>query len=192
MGTEKLITPIQLYNIVSIRTYRFDLELSGPDVSYGIKKSKNFIGSIENGEGYYTDDVMNDIASYFSEVAKEKQETLRNQNSRKKIKTEYTIHDFYPKKPLPDTKVVKRLDPIPKGSGPTITLNAVLETSDFFDVSRRLSEIVAHCNQLQNQQWQGSDFTQTISRLMKKGRLREVPVEGGFTAYVKTGEEKQD
>ena len=192
MGTEKWITPIQLYNIVSIRTYRFDLELSGPDISAGIKKSPNFIGSIENGEGYYTDDVMNDIASYFSEVAKEKQETLRTQKSKKKIKTEYTIHDFYPKKPLSDTKVLKTIDPIPKGSGPTITLNAVLETSDFFNVSRRLSEIVAHCSQLQNQKWEGSDFTQTISRLVKKGRLQEVTVEGKFTAYMKSEEEKQD
>lgn len=192
MGSEKWITPIQLYNIVSIRTYRFDLELSGADISSGIEKSPNFIGSIENGEGYYTDSVMNDVASYFSKAAKEKQAFLKSQKSKKKIKTDYTIYDFYPKKPLPETKVIKTIDPIPKGSGPTITFNAVLETSDFFDVPRRLSEIVAHCNQLQNQKWEGSDFTQTISRLVKKGRLQEVTVEGKFTAYMKPEEEKQD
>jgi len=84
------------------------------------------------------------------------------------------------------------MEPIPKGSGPQVTLDAVLETSDFFDIPRRLKEIVAHCNQLQNQQWEGSDFTQTLSRLVKKGRLQEVPVEGGFVAYVSTEKFKKE
>jgi len=194
MGDEKRITPIQLYNTNAIRSFRLDLDVSATELSVGIKKGPTYIGHLESnaGDSYYSDDVMNRVADFLSKAAKEKQAYLKSQKSRKKIKTDYTVHDFYPKKQLPEAKVSRVIEPIPKGSGPTITLNAVLETSDFFDIPRRLSEIVAHCNQLQNQKWKGSDFTQTISRLVKKERLQEVPVEGGFTAYVKPEEAKKD
>jgi len=88
--------------------------------------------------------------------------------------------------------LLRAIDPIPQGSGSTATLNAVLEISDFFDTPRRLKEIVVHCNQLQNQKWEGKDFTQTISQLVKKGRLQEVSVEGGFVTYVSTEKFKKE
>jgi len=188
------ITPTQQFNIDAIRKIRLELDTSAEEISIEVGKNPRYVGHIENPShnSTHTDQSMSDIANILTNIAKAKQEALKQQKSKKKIKTEYTVLDFYPKKPLPDTRVIKRIDPIPQGSGSAATLNAVLETSDFFDTPRRLKEIVAHCNQLQNQQWEGSDFTQTLSRLVKKGRLQEVPVEGGFVAYVSTEKFKKE
>lgn len=188
------ITPIQQFNIDTIRKIRLELDTSAEEISKEMDKNPRYIGHIENPShnSAYTDQGMSDIANILTAIARAKQEYLKQQGSKKKIKTEYTIHDFYPPKPLSDTKVIKRIDPIPQESGSAVTLNAVLETGDFFNVQRRLSEIVAYCNQLQNQKWRGSDFTQTLDRLTKKGRLVKIALEGDLVAYIKPTEQKQD
>lgn len=179
------ITPIQLHNINIIRIFRFDLSISAREISYALGKSPSYVATIEseNSIAYYSDDIMTEIAIFLTAEAKKLQMENKENGIKKKIKTEYTILDFYPKKPLVDIKVLKSIEPVPKGSGAVVTLNAVIEDTDFFDETRTLAQIVTHCNQLQNQHWTGSDFTQTLDRLVKKGRLKVETLTGGIYGY---------
>lgn len=103
-------------------------------------------------------------------------------------KTEYTIYDFYPTEILSDNRILKVIPAIPKDSGPTGTLNALIEATDFFDSERTLKEIVNKANEVQNQSWQGSNFTQPLANSVKKNRLKLTLVDGqnSYTSVQKT------
>lgn len=190
MPSEILITPTQQYNIDSIRRIRLELDIVSEELSLISSPSKHlkYIGNIESsrGKGFYTDAAMVKIASYFSKVAKERQKELIESGSNDRIKTEYSIRDFYPPKPLEDKLQIKTSIPIPKGVGPTVTLNAVIETEDFFDRERTLKEIVSYCNKFDNKNWKESDFTATLERAVGKGKLKKYYDQEEKVFYIKS------
>lgn len=188
MAKEFKITPSRQYNIDTIRRIRLDLGISGTELSLEISSSKNttFVGSIESAgnNASYTDHMMNQIAIYFTTIAKQRQAELDQLHGNEiKIKTDYTIYDFYPKTPLSEDLQTKVILSIPRDGSPTATLNAILETSDFLNTNRSLKEIVAHCNDIQKQAWQGSDFTATLERAKNKGRIEFIYLNDGTVKY---------
>lgn len=188
MAKEQKITPIRQYNIDTIRRLRLELDITGEELSAELDKSLKYIGHIESPahNAFHTDGGMNQIAIYFSKVAKERQFELNKVSGNiTKLKTEYTIYDFYPKNPLPEVLEIKTSSPIPREGGVTATLNALLETSDFFDAPRKLKEIVDHFNHLQNKNWKDSDFTATLERAWLKGKLKRTDLPDGSVRYQK-------
>lgn len=181
------ITLIQQYNIDKIKGYRLMLDISGPELSDRIAKSSTYVNQAESAGSdlFYSDEVMNKIASVLTEEAKDKQQLLKELKSEEKIKINYSIHDFYPKKPVTDGKQIKTNIGIPAGLGPSVTLNAVIETEDFFDEARTLKEIVDHCNAFESMSWKESDFTATLDRADKKGKLKKFYDSNGKVFYVK-------
>ena len=146
------IFPIELYIIVQIRTIRLELDVTAKEISVFLKKNPKYIGHIESSahNAKYNDEILSSIALYLTDRAKQKQEELIKANDDIIIQTEYNIHDFYPTEILSDEKVIKKIDPIPAGSGPTGTLNALIESTNFFKTAKTLSEIVAKANKVQN------------------------------------------
>jgi len=179
---------IQQYNIDRVKEYRLALDISGPELSKRIGKSSTYVNQAESAGSdlFYSDEIMNKIALVFTEEAKEKLRFLTELKSDEKIKVSYSIHDFYPKKPLLDEKKTKKNIGIPTGLGPTVTLNAVIETEDFFNEARTLKEIVEHCNTFENMNWKESDFTATLDRADKKGKLKKFYASDSKVYYVKS------
>lgn len=173
--------PIELYIIIKVRFFRLELGILPEDLSLFLDKNKHYIGNIESSShnGKYNDTVLNKIAAYFTDKAKELETA---------DKTEYTIYDFYPTETLDDNRVIKNIPYILDGSGPTGTLNALIEATDFFDSERTLKEIVNKANEVQNQSWQGSNFTQPLANSVKKNRLKLTLVDGqnSYTSVQKT------
>ncbi|MCL4639490.1 MAG: hypothetical protein M5Z89_10915 [Olivibacter sp.] len=181
-------TLIQQYNIDKIKESRLALEVSGPELSNRIGKSATYVNQAESAGSdlFYSDEVMNRIAAVLTEEAKEKQKIITQLKSKEKIKITYSIHDFYPKKPLEDKLIVKTSVPIPKGVGPSVTLNAIIETEDFFDRERTLKEIVSYCNKFDNKNWKESDFTATLERAVGKGKLKKYYDQEEKVFYIKS------
>lgn len=181
--------PIELYLIVRIRTIRLELDITAEEISVFLKKNPKYIGHIESSahNAKYNDEILSDIAIYLTEKAKNKQEDLIKADDDTIIQTEYTIHDFYPTEILSDEKVVKKIDPIPLGSGPTGTLNALIESTNFFKTARTLKEIVAKANKVQNQNWEASNFTQPLENAVKgKSKRLDVILKDGLNTYILT------
>lgn len=181
------ITPTQQYNIDSIRVARLELDATAEEISVRMKKNPKYLGNIESPahNATHTDQGMNQIATILSDIAKEKHSDLKANKISSKIKTKFSIHDFYPPKPLEDKLQIKTSIPIPKGAGPTVTLNAVIETEHFFDEARTLKEIVDHCNAFESMSWKESDFTATLDRADKKGKLKKFYDSNSKVYYVK-------
>lgn len=160
------LSPIELYIIIKVRTIRLSLGITGEEISDILDKNPKYIGHIESSghNAKYNDTVLNEIAAYFTRKATDK--------------TEYTIYDFYPAEILSDDKVIKIIPAIPEGTGPTGTLNALIEATDFFDSERTLKEIVNKANQVQNQNWEGNNFTQPLANSVKKNRLKLTLING--------------
>lgn len=135
----------------------------------------------EQNEGGYNDSVLTEIAQYISAKIKEYPESALEI----KGKTEYTIYDFYPTEILSDEKVIKKIDPIPHDSGPTGTLNALIESTDFFKTAKTLNEIVAKANEVQNQNWEAKNFTQPLENAVKgKNKQLKIVLKDGLNTYV--------
>lgn len=188
MAKKSFIFPIQLYNIKAVRRVRTHFGISARQLSSGIGKSINYIGTIENeqGEGSYSDDVLSDIANYINKIIAE-DTTLELETEGK---NHYTIYDFYPKEILGNAKILKNIDPIPLGSGPTVTLNALIESTDFFIDARTLKEIVRECNKIQNRDWTPQDFTQPLENAVKR-KLLKVIINDGLNTYIFTKKPKK-
>lgn len=168
-----MITPIRQYFLDKVREIRLNLDITGEDISKELGYSLKYIGNIESssGDSNYNDDTMNKIAIYFTKITKERQAELDAiPGNTIKLKTDYTIYDFYPKKPLSEIPQIKTSTPIPRDGGPTATLNALIEIG-FFDTQKTLKEVVEECNRLQNQNWTSSDFTAILLRAKNSGRL---------------------
>lgn len=183
MAIAILISPIQLYNITAVRRIRLYYGISAQELSLGIGKSQNYIGTMENEqiEGSYSDTVLTQIAQYIND-------TIKNYPDNKleiKGKTNYNIYDFYPTEILSDEKVIKKVDPIPSGSGPTVTLNSLIESTDFFNKAQTLNKIVAKSNAVQNENWIAQDFTQPLENAVK-GKIKrlEVILKDGLNTYM--------
>lgn len=176
--------PIELYIIIKVRFFRLELGILPEELSLFLDKNKHYIGNIESSShnGKYNDTVLNKIAAYFTDKAKELETA---------DKTEYTIYDFYPTEILSDNIVIKVIPAIPKGSGPTGTLNALIEATDFFDSEKTLKEIVNKANEVQNQSWQGNNFTQPLENSVKKNRLKLTLI-GGQNNYTSVQKTKKD
>src|SRR5690606_22271034 len=142
----------------------------------------------------YNDEILSQIALYFTQIAKEKQQEFLNAGDPTSIKTEYTIYDFYPKEILSDEKVIKEIPGIPEGSGPASTLNALIEATDFFKTARTLKEIVLKANEVQNKNWEASDFTRPLERAVKGTNKRlEIILDGnGLNTYILARKQKKD
>ena len=84
-----------------------------------------------------------------------------------------------------DKLEIKTSIPIPKGVGPTVTLNTVIETEDFFNEARMPQEIVVHCNAFENMSWKESDFTATLDKTDKTGKLKKFYDSNSKVYYVK-------
>jgi len=178
---------IEIYLIVRIRTIRLELGITAKEISLFLKKNPEYIGNIESSahNAKYNDEVLSLIAVYFTLMAKEKQKELLAAQDETVIQTEYTIHDFYPSEILSDEKVIKKIDPIPHDSGPTGTLNALIESTDFFETARTLKEIVEKANSVQNQNWEASNFTQPLENAVKgKNKRLRVVLKDGFNTYI--------
>jgi len=119
MANETFLSPIQLFNLTAVRHTRLHFGISGPDISDDIDKSPNYIGTMENEQtiGSYDDSVLADIAKCITDKIKNRPDNEREIKGQR----EYTIHDLYPTEMLRDEKVVKKIDPIPRGSGPSVT-----------------------------------------------------------------------
>lgn len=172
--------PIELYIIIQVRRIRLDLNITTKEISDYLNKNEKYIGHMESAanNSKYNDEVLNKIAMYFSIVARKRQQELIDSKDDTVIKTDYTIYDFYPKETLSDDKVIKQIPPIPEGSGPTGTLNALIESTEFFAVYRTLKEIVEKANEVQNQTWEGSNFTQPLENAVKNKRLSLTIIDG--------------
>jgi transcriptional regulator with XRE-family HTH domain len=190
------LSPIELFIIIAIRTIRLELDITGEEISNFLEKNPKYIGHIESNahNAKYNDTVLSKIALYLTEKAKERQKELIESKDDTIIKTEYTIYDFYPKEILGNDKILKEIEPIPAGSGPTPTLNALIEATDFFKVARTLKEIVIKANEVQNESWDASDFTRPLERAVKgKNRRLEVVLnDGGLNTYVVIKKAKKD
>ena len=183
MADANYISPIQLYNLTTIRRIRLHYGISAQDLSRGIGKSINYIGTMENEQtaGSYDNTIMTEIAQYITEKIKDYQ----NAELEISTKRQYNIYDFYPNEILSDERIVKSIPPIPNGYGPSATLNALIEFSDFFKKPRTLNEIVEKCNSIQNQRWISNDFTQQLSRATKGVRKRlEIVLKDGLNTYI--------
>lgn len=173
MAKEQKITPVRQHNVNEIRRIRLELDITGEVLSIELGKKSNYITNIEGAshDSCHTDHGMNKIAIYFTKIAKERQAELNAiPGNTIKLKTDYTIYDFYPKKPLSEILQIKTSTPIPRNGGPTATLNALIEIG-FFDTQKTLKEVVVECNRLQNQSWISSDFTAILLRAKNSGRL---------------------
>ncbi|SEL57489.1 hypothetical protein [Parapedobacter koreensis] len=191
MAKAILISPIQLYNLTAVRHIRLHYGISAQDLSFGIGKSLNYIGTMENEQisGSYNDTVLTEIAQYISNKIK----NYPDSELEIKGKTHYTIYDFYPTEILSDEKVIKKVDPIPPGFGPSVTLNALIESSNFFKKARTLNEIVEKCNDIQNQNWVSNDFTQQLDRATKaKNKKLDVILKDGLNTYILAKKQKKD
>ncbi|MFC7523138.1 hypothetical protein ACFQRK_04250 [Parapedobacter sp. GCM10030251] len=191
MATAILISPIQLYSLIAVRRIRLHYGISAQNLAIGIGKSINYIGTMENEQvaGGYDDTVLTDIAKYISDKVK----SLPESELEIKGKRDYTIYDFYPAEILSDEKVIKQIDPIPPGSGPSVTLNALIESSNFFKKARMLNEIVEKCNSIQNQNWTSNDFTQQLDRATKAGNKKlEIVLKDGLNTYILAKKQKKN
>lgn len=187
MGNIWYLTPFELLTIIIIRNIRLELGISGDELSLYLDKSKKYIAVIESAASYskYTEDILPQIAIYFTKIAKEIEHKLGGENLPVNFKTEYSILDLQPSEILDRDKVVKEIPPIPEGTGSSATLNAVIETTDFFDTARALQEIVDYCNKLQKQNWEGSDFTAALSRATKeKNKRLDVKLVNKINTYI--------
>lgn len=185
--------PIELYIIIQVRKIRLDLNITTKEISDYLNRNEKYIGHMESAanNSKYNDEVLNDIAIYFTLKASELQQKYNTENNGLKIKTEYTIYDFYPNEILDDNKVIKTIPPIPEGSGPTGTLNALIESTDFFAVYRTLKEIVEKANEVQKQTWEGSNFTQPLENAVKNKRL-SLTITNGLNSYTLAKIQKKD
>ncbi|TJZ53784.1 hypothetical protein FAZ15_17315 [Sphingobacterium olei] len=188
------IFPIELYIIIQIRKIRLELDISGEDISDYLEKNEKYIGHMESAgnNSKYNDEILSQIAIYFTKIANERQKELLKLKDHTIIKTEYTIHDFYPTEILSNEKVIKEIPPIPSGSGPAPTLNALIEATDFFKKARTLNEIVTKANEVQNENWEASDFTRPLDRAVKgkNQRLKIILNESGLNTYILTKKSK--
>lgn len=187
--------PIELYIITEIRKIRLELDISAEDISKELGKNEKYIGHMESGgnNSKYSDDILSKIAVYFTETAKSRQEELTESGDNSTIKTEYTIHDFYPRDILSDEKVVKEIPPIPPGSGPASTLNALIELTDFFKTAKTLKEIVSKASEVQHQNWEASDFTRPLERAVKeKNKRLDIVLKDGLNTYILAKKPKKD
>src|SRR5690606_16269857 len=185
------LSPIELYLIIRIRMIRLELGVTAKEISLFLKKNPKYIGHIESSahNAKYSDEILSRIALYLTERAKKKQKELNKAKDNTIIQTEYTIHDFYPTEILGDEKVVKEIDPIPPGSGPTVTLNALIESTVFFEKARTVNEIVTECNVLQNQNWKANNFSQPLASAVKRKQL-VIILENGLNTYIKPKKRK--
>lgn len=171
------ISILSLYIINAVRKARLELGLSQRDVSRILypESSTNLIGGIESDQqpDKYNDDHLNKIAKAFTKIARELQSELDSvPETSAKIKTEYTIFNFYPPEPLPEGEQIKTIEKIPKELRATGTLNLLLEQNDPFILQwRSVREITDHCNSLIDKNWKSTDFTAVLDRAEKKGKL---------------------
>ncbi|WP_294347904.1 hypothetical protein [uncultured Sphingobacterium sp.] len=187
--------PIELYLIIQVRRIRLDLNISAEELSNFLKKGEKYIGHIESSahNSKYNDEVLSEIAIYFSEIAKLRQQELKDSGDSIVNKTQYTIDDFYPKEILSNDKVLKEIPPIPPGVGPAPTLNALIEDQTFFKKAKTLNEIVIKANVVQNQNWEAKDFTRPLERAVKgKNKRLKVVLKGDLNTYILIGKQKKD
>ncbi|WP_270090344.1 hypothetical protein [Sphingobacterium sp. SYP-B4668] len=182
--TIEYLSPLDLYIIIKVKFYRLELGISPKELSIHLDRNKNYIGNIESSahNGKYNDSVLNHIAAYFAHKAKERQSPS---------KVEFSIHDFYPTDILSDNRVIKAIPYILNESGPTGTLNSLIESTDFFKTKRTLKEIVEKANEVQNQTWEGSNFTQPLENAVKNKRLN-LTISDGLNSYKLAKIQKKD
>jgi len=186
--------PIELYLIIQVRLIRLDLNIVAEELSNFLKKGEKYIGHIESSahNSKYNDQILSEIAVYFSQIAKIRQQELKDSGDSTIIKTEYTIYDFYPKEVLSNDKVLKEIPPIPPGIGPAPTLNALIEDPTFFKRARTLNEIVNKANEVQHQKWEAKDFTRPLERAVKgKNKRLEVILKGDLNTYILANKQKK-
>lgn len=189
------IAPIELFIIIKVRLIRLELGITGEEISEFLGKNEKYIGNIESGahNAKYSDDILSKVATYFTQIAKSRQNERNIVGDKTTIKTEYTIHDFYPAIILSDEKVVKEIPSIPPGSGPAPTLNALIESTDFFKTARTLNDIVVKSNNVQNENWEASDFTRPLERAVKgKNKRLEIILKDGLNTYILPKKVKKD
>lgn len=176
MKKDYKIPVFRLYIINKVREIRLDLDISGRDLSssIGFVNKGTYIGNIETAtsDSAYTDHALNLIAIEFTRKAKEIQLELdKDPDNTLKIKTEYTVHDFFPPEPVEDIRVEKVIIPLPPGTGPAGTLNYLLEIDPWFNDDHTIREITEYCNKHKKENWPPGNFSGLLFRLWKKDKL---------------------
>lgn len=177
MKKEVFISFIALHIINAVKKARLELGLSQRDVSKILSpdSSSNLLGGIESSQrpDKYTDDHLNKIAKVFTLMAQKIQKEFDSEpGNTTKIKTEYTIFDFYPPEPLPDGEQIKEIETQPKDLKTTGILNLLLESDDpFIKEWHTIREITEYCSNLMNRSWKSTDFTAIIDRAEKRGYM---------------------
>lgn len=162
-----------------VRRIRHELGLSQRAVSRYLNPDteSNIVGNVESVKTSvgYSDHNLNILANAFSVYAKhlidEMEVSVRTVSN---IKTEYTIYDFYPNRPLDDIPQIKTKIDLPEGLSLTGVINAILETKQFLDVPHTVSEITDYCNSLSDGNWKSSNLTSTLDYAVKKGKLKKI------------------
>lgn len=190
MGTIAYILPVMQYIIDRVREGRLELGLSQRDVSKILSPDtdSNLLGGIEglSRNNGYTDHQLNMIAQAFTQRAKQLLSDISEDDIKYlKIKSEYTIYDFYPNVPLSDVPQLKSKIDVPTNTGPSGTINAILETKNFFDQPRTIREVADYCNSFHDKNWKPNNLTSTLDYAVKKGRLKKIELEAGRVLYQK-------
>lgn len=179
MTKEVKIFPVQQCIIDNVRAIRLELDITSEELSKRVSPSGSLslIGNIESSKSIatYTDQILNAIALVYTEVS-------RSKNLGKK---DYTVFDFYPKNPVSDIPQVKTKLDILEESGPTGTLNAILETKDFFSQPRTIREITDYCNSFYNRDWKSNNLTSTLDYAVRKAKLTKIELPDGGVLYQK-------
>lgn len=177
MADEIKIHPVEQYLIDSVRAIRVKLGISAEELSKRVSPSTSLslIGNIESAKSIatYTDQLLNAIAKVFTEISKE-------QGGK-----EYTVIDFYPKKPLSDIPQTKTKLDILRSAGPTAILTAILEFKDFLNQPRSIREITDYCNSFNNKNWKSNNLTSTLEYAVRKGKLKKMELPDGGVLYQK-------
>ncbi|WP_439490309.1 hypothetical protein [Algoriphagus sp.] len=159
MAQEVKISSSQLHILNEVRRTRTSLGISTEELSKIITQTEN-TSTVQNIESstdshFYTDLQLKRAIEYFTQVSGEK----------------YVIHSFYPQENFKEELVPKVLIDIKTEFGPVKAIETLLSKTDFLNTKRTIREITAKCNEDYNKDWKPSDFTSTLERFRKLGKL---------------------
>jgi len=170
-----IITAIDQYIIDAVRSIRLNLDLSQKILSARLSSSGNTskVGQAESvaTNHKYTDADLHEIAHIFTDEAMKIKHHSGAGEYPLDFQTEYTLHDFYPKEPLPDILVVKSKNIMISKIYPTGAVGYLIEETDFLNDSRTTKEVTEEVNRLFEKKWKTTDLGSPLDRAVVKGDL---------------------
>lgn len=140
------------------------LGVTGEEITLAITNSEDSqpIGKIESqtSSATYTDEQLLNIARLFTKRSGEI----------------HSVSDFYPSSNFEEELVLKNITKIQGKVGPSSDLILLLESTSFLDTQKSTKEIISYLNEKFKRQYRPSDFTSTLDRFSKKGRIKRLDV----------------